>query len=203
MQDFNTFSFMLVVCGMGRGCNPIPSDTQSIYIHCRHTIFAHLFFRDLGWKESIYFLFNLFIEMKYEFWTFMTPSFPISSSMRYFLTTPKRIEFLSLLALFLSFPILTLSSSLSLPLLSLSLFQSPSFSHPLTPPSLSLSHTFLSSLSHSAFSVSLSLSFSRSSFPLFLSFHFNDHSPFHPLIITDVLTHYSFLCTEPLSIDTI
>ena len=34
-------------------------------------------------------------------------------------------------------------TSVSLPLLSLSLFQSPSFSHPQTPQSITLSHTLL------------------------------------------------------------
>ena len=82
------------------------------------------------------------------------------------LTTPKILEFLSLLALFLSFPILILSSSFS--------------------------------LSHSPSSLSLHF------FPPFLSFHlrlfnlFNDLSPFHLLIITELLTHYSFLRTGPL-----
>ena len=69
--------------------------------------------------------------------------------------------------LFLSFPILILSSSFSLSL---------------TPPSLS------------------------TSFPPFLSFHlrlfnlFNDHLPssFHPLIITDILTHYAFCVQNAL-----
>ena len=49
------------------------------------------------------------------------------------------------------------SVSPPLPSLYLSLFQSPFFSHPLTPPSISLSHTLLISLSPS--------------FPPFLSFH--------------------------------
>ena len=61
--------------------------SQSVHIHCKHTNLAHLFH---------------------------IPFCPISSPMRYFLTTPKILEFLSLLAL--SFPILILSFSLSLSL---------------------------------------------------------------------------------------
>ena len=106
--------------------------------------------------------------------------------------------------LFLSFPILILSSSLSLsltpPSLSLSLilyFQSPSFSLPLTPPSISLSL----SLTHSPFSLSFSLS---ASFPPLLSFHlrlfnlFDEHSP-SPLSSRDYYrctNSLCFLCTE-------
>ena len=91
--------------------------------------------------------------------------------------------------------------------ISLSLFQSPSFSHPLTPPYIYLSYPPHLSLSHSPFSLSFSL---FASFPPFLSFHlrlfnpFNDHSPspfsppFTPLPpdynrCTNLLC---FLCTE-------
>ena len=78
----------------------------------------------------------LFIEMKYGFWTFMTPFFPICSPMNHFLTTPKILELLSLLALFF-LPILifpsSLSLSLSLPFLSLSLSLSLSLFRSLSP----------------------------------------------------------------------
>ena len=127
--------------------------------------------------------------MKHGFWTFMTPFFPISSPMIYFPTTPIFVP-LSSFPFLPSSHALLISLPLTLPSLSLSvsLFLSPTHS----PIYHFLSYSPHLSLSHSPFSLSLSLSFSPS-FPPFLSFPlrlinlFNDHFPCHPLIITDVL----------------
>ena len=135
----------------------------------------------------------------------MTPFFPISSPMRYFLTTPKILEFLSLLALFLSFPILILSLSLSLSLSHSPFSVSLSFSVSLF---LSTNHSSLFLILSSSLSLSLPLlSLSLCLSPLlspFLSFHlrlfnlFDDHSP-SPLSPRDYYrctNSLCFLCTE-------
>ena len=98
---------------------PRSCPSQSVHIHCKHTILAHLFFRDF------------------------------------------------------SFPILILSSSFSLSHTPHSL--SPTISHPLTSPSLSLSHTLLISLSLSLplLSFFLSLRF----FPPFSFFPYKTIQP--------------------------
>ena len=95
--------------------------SQSVHIHCRHTILAHLFFRDF---------------------------LPYSHTLLIFLS----------LSLSLTPPSLSLFLSLSLSL------TVPSFSHPLTPPSISLSHTLLISLSLSLSFPFLFLFFSPFSF---------------------------------------
>ena len=63
--------------------------TQSVHIHCRHTILAHRFFRDLRMEGGDIFPYQSVYWNEIGFWTFMTSrSFSSFLFMSYFLIPP-------------------------------------------------------------------------------------------------------------------